>query len=129
MRIKQKVAILTIAAFGIGFMSMMPAPVAAKALKCEVLPQSICGSSDNEKLQDNGVWKLLILVLNILTAGVGITAVGAIAFAGFLYASANDDSNKTKQAKEMIRNTIIGIVLYGLMYVGLQFLIPGGVFA
>lgn len=97
-------------------------------LKCTVLPQSICDKSENGGLANSGTWALLIFILNIMTAGVGVVAVGAIAWAGFLYASASDDEGKVKQAKEMIRNTVIGVIAYGLMYVALQFLIPGGVF-
>ncbi len=100
----------------------------ASALKCTVLPQDICDQSEKGALKDSGTWALLLFILNILTAGVGVVAVGAIAWAGFLYTSASDDEGKVKQAKEMIRNTVIGIVAYGLMYVALQFLIPGGVF-
>lgn len=125
---KQKVslvAVFMVSVLGIGATYAAP----AHALKCSVLPQSICGSADKGNLEDSGTWKLLIFALNILTAGIGIVAVGAIVYAAFLYTTAQDDSNKTKEAKDMIRNTAVGLIVYGLMYVALQFLIPGGVFA
>lgn len=102
-------------------------PVAA--LECSVLPAGICDAADEKNLNDSGTWKLLLFVLGILTAGVGIVAVGSIGYAGFLYATASDNEGQVKQAKEMIRNTVIGILAYGAMYVILQFIIPGGVFA
>lgn len=71
---------------------------------------------------------LLRIALQILTAGVGIVAIGALVWAGILYASASDDSGRVNQAKTIIYDTVIGIVAYGLMVVVLQFLIPGGVF-
>ncbi len=128
MKIKQKMTALLLAVISIPLIVSVPLATNASALECSILPKDICGSADNGDLQNSGVWKILLLVLNILTAGIGIVAVGALAFAGFLYASAADDQAKVKQAKDMIRNVAIGIVAYGLMYVGLQFLIPGGIF-
>lgn len=98
------------------------------ALQCSILPQSICDNADNGELEQSGTWQLLLFVLRIMTAGVGIVAVGAVAYAGFLYATAQDSAEQTKKAKELILNVAIGIVAYALMYVALNFLIPGGVF-
>ena len=103
-------------------------PAAAKSLQCSVLPKSICDASKQGDLEKSGTWLLLLFILNILTIGVGIVAVGAIGYAGFLYATASDNESQVKQAKDMIRNTVVGIGAYGFMYVLLQFLIPGGVF-
>lgn len=100
-----------------------------KKLQCAVLPSSICGAAGEGNLEESGTWGLLKLVLSIMTAGVGVVAVGAIAYAGFLYATAQDSSEQTKKAKDMIKNVAIGIVAFGLMYVALNFLIPGGVFS
>lgn len=109
------------------------APTTASALTCTVLPQNICNDASKggsgTDLSGTGIWDILLLVLNIMTALVGVAAVGALGFAGFLYATAADDASKVKHAKDMILNTCIGIVAYGLMYVGLNFLIPGGIFS
>jgi len=70
-----------------------------------------------------------MMVLQILTAGIGVVATCALGYFAFLYATAGDNSNQTKEAKEKIRNTIVGIVLYGLMYLLIEFLVPGGVFS
>lgn len=127
MKVKQ--TILGIATFGavLSGTVLYAQPVSAD-LKCTVLPQSICDKAKEGGLEQSGTWALLLFVLNILTVGIGVVAVGAIAFAGFLYATASDNESQVKQSKEMIRNTAIGILAYGLMYVLLQFLIPGGVF-
>lgn len=124
-------AVIALTGVTLSYASPVYAQQSEHKLDCTVLPQDICDTVGNPKskdLKDSGVWALLLFVLNILTAGIGVVAVGAIGWAGFLYASASDDEGKVKQAKEMIRNTVIGIVAYGLMYVALQFLIPGGVF-
>lgn len=88
-----------------------------------------CNVGASESATDNGVWELLFLVLQIMTAGVGILAVGGIAYGAALYASSGDKPEQAKQGKDFIRNVIIGLVAYGLMYVLLNFLIPGGIFS
>ena len=74
------------------------------------------------------MFELLKYVLWILTAGVGIVAVGAVVYAGILYASAGDNQQQVQQAKTAIKNTVIGIVAFALMSLVLNWLIPGGVF-
>lgn len=83
---------------------------------------------DNVPIDQSGTWGLLLLILNIMTAGVGILAVGGIAYGAVLYASAGDKAEQTKKAITIITNVVIGIVAYGLMYALLQYLVPGGVF-
>ena len=79
-------------------------------------------------INQNGIWQILILVLNIMTAGVGILAVGGIAYGTVLYTSAGDKADQVKKAKDMFVNVAIGLLVYGLMYAILNFLIPGGLF-
>lgn len=78
--------------------------------------------------EDTGVWGLLLLVLNIMTAGVGILAVGGIVYGAILYTTSSQNADQTKQAKDIIRNVIIGIIAYASMYLLLNFLVPGGIF-
>lgn len=68
---------------------------------------------------------LLKAILIILTALIGILAVGGIVYAAILYASASDNSSQTQQAMTMIRNIVIGILLYGFMAAILMWLVPG----
>jgi len=77
----------------------------------------------------NGVWALLLVAINILTAGVGIAAVGGIVYGSILYTTAGGNADQTKKAIEFIRNVIIGLIAYGLMFAVLNFIIPGGLFA
>jgi protein-tyrosine phosphatase len=76
----------------------------------------------------NGVWEIILLIINVLTAGVGVLAVGGIVYGAILYASAGDNTGQVQKAKEILRNVIIGIVAFLGMYAFVQFLIPGGVF-
>ena len=79
-------------------------------------------------VSQSGVYKLLIEVLKVLTALVGVIAVGMFVWAGILYSSGDGNSNRVSQAKTIITNTTLGIVAYGLMYLALNWLIPGGIF-
>lgn len=110
------------------FASLVVVAKPSAALECALLPDSICNSAEEGSLEGSGVWKLLLFGLNILTAGVGIVAVGAIAYAGFLYTTAQSNAEQTKKALEMIRNTVIGILLFAFMFAFVNFLVPGGVF-
>ena len=84
--------------------------------------------SGGSKAEDTGVWGILLLVLNIMTAGIGILAVGGIVYGAILYTSSSQNADQTKQAKDVIRNVVIGIIAYAAMYLLLNFLIPGGIF-
>lgn len=71
--------------------------------------------------------QLISNIILIMTAGVGILAVGAFVYAGILYTSSAGNPEQTKKAITMIRNTVLGIVAYALMYLILNFIVPGGV--
>jgi hypothetical protein len=98
---------------------------------CENLKTAIIkiNCKDDGTLQNNGIWQLLLLVINILTAGVGVLAVGGIVYGAILYTTAEDKADQVKKATDIITNVIIGLVLFALMWAGLNFLVPGGVFA
>jgi len=103
------------------------------AATCAGVETSIIGCTqkggDNASAKDSGIWGLLLLALNILTAGVGIAAVGGVVYAAILYTSASDRADQVKQAKDVLQNVAIGIAAYGGMYLLLNFLIPGGIFS
>lgn len=87
-----------------------------------------CDSDGTETdVDQTAVWQLLEIVLNIMIGGVAIAAVGGLVYAAIIYASAQDNASQVSQAKDMIRNVVIGLVLFIAMWAGLQYLIPGGV--
>ena len=88
-----------------------------------------CDAKNSGKITDNGIWQLLIIAINIMTAGIGVAGVGGIIYASILYATAEDKADQVKQATNIIRNVVIGLVTFALMWAGLNFIIPGGVFA
>lgn len=129
MKQKLLVSVLVIAG-AIGVFSVL-SPAAA-ALDCSVLPQAICDAAESEESDDDvsntAIWRLLIWVLNIMIALVGLAATGAIIYAGVLYSSAGGNAENVAKAKKIITNTAIGIAAFGLMYLALNWLIPGGIF-
>lgn len=135
MNIKQKilsVGLIASAAIGIGLTTQETVVAQQKCgdVDTSIIGGNICDgvNNDSTNAQDSAVWKLLILVLNIMTAGVGILAVAGIVYGSVLYASAGDRAEQTKKAISIITNVVVGIIAYALMYLVLNFLIPGGIF-
>jgi hypothetical protein len=93
-------------------------------VRTSIIGGEICG--DNQG--DSVIFNLLVWVLRILTAGVGIAAVGGIAYGALLYTTAEGKPDQTKKAIGIITNVVIGIAAYAMMAILLNFLIPGGVF-
>lgn len=110
--------------FAILMAATLPIAVApqASAVDCAILPASWCGDKS-----EAGVTNLLKLGVNVLTAIVGIAAVAVFVYAGIMYASARDKADQVSRAKNMMTQAIIGIVLYGLMFFVIQWLLPGGI--
>lgn len=86
-----------------------------------------CQSSATDGIGQDNIKNFLVGVLRVLTAAVGVAAVGALVFAGILYSMASGDPQKTAQAKTMITNVVIGVLAYALMGVIINFLVPGGI--
>ena len=86
-------------------------------------------NTDNGGVENTGVWSILLTAINIITAGVGIAAVGGIIYGSILYTSAGGSQEQVKKAMGIITNVVIGVVAYALMFSGLNFIIPGGLFA
>ncbi|MFZ2545322.1 MAG: hypothetical protein WAW80_05070 [Candidatus Saccharimonadales bacterium] len=68
---------------------------------------------------------VLKIILQVLTSIVGIAAVGGLAYAAVTYARAQDNASVTGEAITLIRNVVIGILLYGFLIALAGWLIPG----
>lgn len=86
------------------------------------------GKAPDSTIQNSGVWGLLLIVINILTAGVGIAAVGGIIYGSIMYTAAEGSADKVSKARAIITNVVIGLIAYALMFSLLNFIIPGGLF-
>ena len=85
---------------------------------------SIAGCDEEGTPAIGGILKF---VMTILSVGVGIVAVGGVVYGSLLYAGARDDGGQTEQAMTIIRNVVIGVLLYIFMITILNWLVPGGV--
>lgn len=85
---------------------------------------SIAGCDEEGTPAIGGVLKF---VMTILSVGVGIVAVGGVVYGSLLYAGARDNGGQTEQAMTIIRNVVIGVLLYIFMITILNWLVPGGV--
>lgn len=78
---------------------------------------------------DNTILSLVATFLNWMAAGVAAAVLIGIVYGAIIYATAAGDESKAKHGIEIIRNAVIALVLYALMWSFLQFLIPGGLFS
>jgi len=139
MRIKQtikQIIAATFLVFGIALTIAIPTTNAACTPSAT---QKCCGGVEtgvlgcaqtggSGEVENSGLWGILLIVINILTAGVGVVAVGGIVYASILYTSAGGNQEQLKKAYKIITDIVIGVIAFGLMYAGLNFLIPGGLF-
>ena len=131
MKIKQTVKTLFIG-ISLLFGGLVVAAPSTFAATCGGVQTSIISCSQTggkgSTVKNTGVWGVLLLAINILTAGIGIAAVGGIVYGAILYTSAGGSPEQVKKAMGIITNVVIGVVAYALMYSVLNFLIPGGIF-
>lgn len=78
------------------------------------------------KTGEDGVTMILNIVKDIFSVLVAIAAVGGIIYGSILYTTAGGSSENTKKGMTIIKDTIIGVIVYVLMYVLLDFVLPGG---
>lgn len=116
------VAVFVVALIGMG-VAYSPR---AYAIPCAILPQNICDGAETPG-QGGGVFALLTWVLKAMVALVGIAAVGGVIWAGILYLSAGENASQTKQAKTIIVDVAIGLIAFGLMFLIINWLVPGAV--
>lgn len=91
-----------------------------------------CGEAETVLIKCDGkgveaIGNVLKIVITVMTTLIGIAAVGGLAWASILYAKAEDSEGNTKEAKELIRNIVIGLLLYGFLVAIVNWLVPGGV--
>lgn len=102
---------------------------AVQAAGCGGVETSIIDCSSAQDTTGSPVVAILVVIIQILTGLVGIVAIGAFIYAGIMYSSAGGESGQIAKAKEIIFNTVIGLVVFAAMALVLNYLIPGGLFS
>lgn len=67
---------------------------------------------------------ILMLVVRILTVGIGLVGAIGITVAGIQYITAGGNEEQTRKAKRRIFEIVIGFFAYVLIFAALSFLIP-----
>jgi len=70
--------------------------------------------------------KYLNPIINLLSAVVGLVVVIGVLFGAIQVSSSAGDPQKAANGKGHIRNALLGLLAYILLYAFLQFIIPGG---
>lgn len=128
----QKLQVTIIAALSLFFVVGTPVYAGMPATSSAAGAQK-CGDTKTQLIQCEGktgiaaIGELITIVIGVLTVLIGIVATGGLAYAGIIYASAQDDQSKVGEAKKIIQNVVIGILLYGFTIAIINWLIPGGV--
>lgn len=113
-------------------------PVIAFIPSTNTLAQQSCGGVDTaiiscsqgggDKVQNTGLWGVLLIIVNIMTAGVGVLALAGIVYGAVLYTSAGGSPEQIKKARTIFTNVVIGVLAFAGMFTLLNFIVPGGVF-
>lgn len=88
-----------------------------------------CNAGPGQSLNSGncGIVKTLIVIINILSAMVGVVIVAMLIVGGIQYSSAGDDPKKITAAKSRISNAILAFVVFIFMFAFLNWVVPGGV--
>ncbi len=73
-----------------------------------------------------GVFSIVNIIVDILSIGIGVLALIGITIVGVKYLTAGGNEEQTRKAKHRMFQIVIGLVVYALLYVGVQWLLPGG---
>lgn len=99
------------------------APVAAES--CGGTKTQMIGCESEAGV--GAIGDLIRMAVTILSILIGVVATGGIAYAAILYASARDNQNKVGESMTILRNIVIGLILYGFTVAIINWLVPGGV--
>ena len=99
--------------------------IALAAVRCGDAETSVISCEGNGS---TAIINIIKQVIKILTAGIGVAAVGAVIYGAFLYTTSEGSPDKIKKAREVWTNTVIGIIMFAFMVAITNFIIPGGVF-
>ncbi len=122
----KKIILLAIAALATALFTTTATVLAqAGGTSCgETQTQYISCDSETGVAAINDLIRIAVIVLSTL---IGIVAVGGLVYAAVLYASARDSQSQIGDAITIIRNIVIGLLLYGFTLAIMNWLMPGSV--
>lgn len=75
--------------------------------------------------EDMTIKDLLLLIAKILLYGIGVAAVIGVVIAGIMYLTAADNEQKMAKSKLLLKEVVIGLLLWAALFSILNWLIPG----
>ena len=94
-----------------------------KPAKCASILGGYC---DDSSSGGNQVIELIKILINILTAGIGVLATIGVIFCGYIILTARDDEAQVSKAKKRLLEIVIGIIAWVLFSVAINLLLPKG---
>lgn len=112
---------------------LTPAVTATVAAQTSKSDQAACDNANTQAkiqqcLKKNPISEKLRMLVNFLSAGVGVVVVAMIIVGGIQYIMAGDNPNAISEAKNRITNALIALVAFLFVAAFLQWLVPGGLF-
>ena len=77
---------------------------------------------------DDAIMDVIMSIFNWLSVGVATVVIIFVVVGAIQYMTAAGSQDKAKKGIETIRNAIMALGLYFIMWTLLNFLVPGGVF-
>ena len=90
-----------------------------------VIETNILSGCDCSPDGPSAIANILLLIVNIMTIGVGILGVLGITIVGIQYLTAGGNEEKTRKAKRRLFEIVLGLAVYVAIYAILQWLLPG----
>lgn len=107
-----------------------PDTTGTKSSQTNVCPGNDTAGSDTVKCTDvndcDVIKKYINPAVNFLAALFGLIVMISIVIGGIQYSTSAGDPQKASAARARIRNAIIALIAFILLYAGLNFLLPGG---
>ncbi len=88
-------------------------------------PKDDCKDPDISK--DCKIVEDITLLINVLSAAVGVVVVGMIIAGGIQYSISGDDPQAVAKAKSRITSALLALVVFIFSYAFLQWIVPGGI--
>jgi uncharacterized membrane protein len=102
-------------------MAISVSPAMAQGLEGAL--ESLGTLQSESGLPEGDLYQTVGGIINIILGLIGLILVVLIIYAGFLWMTAQGDSKKVDQAKDIIKNAIIGILVTLLAYGIAQFVL------
>lgn len=76
----------------------------------------------------NGIFTLLVAIVQFLSIGVGLAVVGGIIYGGFTYITARGNAAQAEKGRNIVANAIVGLLMFVFMAAILNFLLGRNIF-